>query len=264
MKIGFIGFGNMAHAIATGIIEQNLVSENDITAFDVSSEQITNYKHKVLLSDTALQTAAGSDYLFFCVKPQTLEEAASSLYGKIKSETVIISIMAGVTSSRLKTLLNTERPIVRVMPNTPLMIGKGCTAVARPDGITDRDFDFVFSVFNCIGYAFELPESKINEIIPVNSSSPAAVYYFAKTVAENAENNGIPFDTALKAFCHTLIGSAEMMLRTDKSVDELINMVCSKGGTTLAMLDAFKANGFDSAVNSGLDSCLKRAYELGK
>lgn len=264
MRIGFIGFGNMAHAIASGIIEQGLVAKEDVIAFDPLESQVTNFKYNVLLSKSALQVASEAKFVFFCVKPQMLEEAAKSLAGNIGGDTVIISIMAGVTTERLSALLKTDRPIIRVMPNTPLMIGKGCTAVARPDGISDEDFTFAFSVFNSIGYAFELPESKINEIIPVNGSSPAAIYYFAKLFSDNAKKHGIDYDTALKAFCHTLIGSAQMMLDSGKDVDTLIEMVCSKGGTTLAMLDAFKEKDFEGAVSSGFDACVKRAYELGK
>lgn len=264
MKIGFIGFGNMAHAIASGIIENKLVSEADIIAFDTLEKQVADFTFNVVSSSNALQVVNEANIVFLCVKPQMLEDAAESIKGNITDDKVIVSIMAGVTTERLKSLLVTTCPIVRVMPNTPLMIGEGCTAVARPDGISDEDYAFIFSVFNSIGFAFELPESKINEIIPVNSSSPAAIYYFSKIVAESAEKNGISYDTALKAFCYTLKGSAEMLLRAGKSVDELINMVCSKGGTTLAMLDAFKDNGFDFAVKNGLDACVKRAYELGK
>ena len=264
MKIGFIGFGNMAHAIANGIIEHNLVEAKDIVAFDPYPNQVSEFKHKIMLSSSALQVMKETKFVFICVKPQMLDEALAGLRGEITDDNIFISIVAWVTVKRISDLLETTRPIVRVMPNTPLMIGKGCTAVARPEGISQSDYDFIFSVFNSIGYAFNLPEEKINEIIPINGSSPAAIYYFAKIFAENAEKDGIDFDEALKAFSYTLIGSAEMMLTSGRSVDELITMVCSKGGTTLAMLDAFRENGFDKAVASGIDACVKRAYELGK
>ena len=132
MEIGFIGFGNMAHAIANGIIEHNLVEAKDIVAFDPYPNQVSEFKHKIMLSSSALQVMKETKFVFICVKPQMLDEALAGLRGEITDDNIFISIVAGVTVKRISDLLETTRPIVRVMPNTPLMIGKGCTAVARP------------------------------------------------------------------------------------------------------------------------------------
>ncbi|MEA5051346.1 MAG: pyrroline-5-carboxylate reductase [Oscillospiraceae bacterium] len=263
MKIGFIGFGNMASAIADGMLRGGIVPANDIVAYNPHREKIDAFGRGIAAAETAAQAAAQAKYLFLCVKPQMLDEAVPSFRDALRPDAVIVSILAGKTAAQIKESLRTDRPVVRVMPNTPLMLGKGCSALARPADVSVEDFDFIRRVFSASGYAFETTESLINEIIPVNGSSPAAIYYFAKLFADSARKMGVDFDLALRAFAYTLIGSAAMILDSGKDIDTLIQMVCSKGGTTLAMLDALDANGFPDAVEKGIDACVRRAYELG-
>ncbi|MEA4911453.1 MAG: pyrroline-5-carboxylate reductase [Oscillospiraceae bacterium] len=264
MKIGFIGFGNMASAIAGGLISGGVASGRDIVAYNPHREKIESFGQGVTAAASAADAARQARYLFLCVKPQQLSDAAPAFREALREDVVLISILAGVTVDRLRKELQTQRPIVRVMPNTPLMLGKGCSALARPDDICDEDFAFVMRAFSASGYAFETKEDLINEIIPVNGSSPAAIYYFAKLFAQKAAASGIDFDLALRAFAQTLIGSAAMIMDSGKDIDTLIQMVCSKGGTTLAMLDAMNENGFAKSVEQGIDACVRRAYELGK
>lgn len=264
MTIGFIGFGNMAQAIARGIDQKREELGARMIAYNPTRSKIENFPAKVEACDTPLEVARQSDYLFLCVKPQMLGESVPQFKDGVGENAVVVSIIAGVTAQKLAEMLQTTRPIVRVMPNTPLLLGKGTTAIARPEGITEEQYRFVFEVFSAIGTAYEIDGDRFDEIIPVNGSSPALIYQLAKLVALNAEAHGLDFATSLHMFADTLAGSAAMIRESGKDVDSLIKMVCSKGGTTLAMLDRLEERGFEQVLNEALDRCVERAKELGR
>ncbi len=264
MTIGFIGFGNMAQAIARGIERQREALGARMVAYNPTRAKIEAFPGSVEPLDTPLAVAQRSDYLFLCVKPQVLGEAAPAFRDGIRPGTVIVSILAGVSAQKIADALHTGCPVVRVMPNTPLLLGKGTSAIARPAGIPDEQYAVVLGIFRAIGSAYEIPADKFDEIVPVNGSSPALIYHLARLVARNAQANGLCFETALAMFADTLAGSAAMIRESGIPVDELVGMVCSKGGTTLAMLDRLAEHGFDGAVDDALNRCIERSRELGR
>ena len=157
-----------------------------------------------------------------------------------------------------------KRQVVRVMPNTPLLLKKGATALCPSENISDDDKTIVYNMFAGSGVCEYIEESHMNEIIAVNGSSPAYIYLFAKAMADYAKNCGIEYDKAMNLVCATLEGSAAMLRDSGEPVETLIDRVCSKGGTTIAAMDKLKEHGFYEAVLDGMDACTKRAEELGK
>jgi pyrroline-5-carboxylate reductase len=149
------------------------------------------------------------------------------------------------------------------MPNTPLLIGIGATALAKCGGVSDEEFDTVKQIFGCSGITAEIPENKMKEIICINSSSPAFIYLFAKSFVDFAEQNDIQREAATVLFSQTLIGAAKMLTDSGYTPDELIKMVTSPGGTTLAGLSAFYDSGLAETVMEACKRCTARAYELG-
>lgn len=149
------------------------------------------------------------------------------------------------------------------MPNTPLLLGKGATALSRLSGVTDEEFGFVKEIFDCSGVSVEIPPDKMKEIICINSSSPAFIYLFAKPFMDFCKNNGISDEAAKLLFTHTLIGAADMIGNSGIGIDELIKMVSSPGGTTIAGLSALYDGNFTDTVYEALERCTKRAHELG-
>lgn len=262
--IGFLGFGNMAQALSKGIIESGFVSENEIHAYDTDKSQIEKFGKNIVSSDNALQVTQEAKYVFLCIKPQVADVAIGPIVSGLTENHVIVSILAGVSVKRIKSLIGGVCPVVRVMPNTPMLLGCGATAISKPQGISDTDYSFLINVFKCVGTVYEIPGNKFNEVIPVNGSSPAFIYLFAKIVAESAAKYGLDYKTSLDLFSDTLIGSARMLKESGISADKLIEMVASKGGTTEAALETMLKLGFSTAVESGFDSCVGRAYELGK
>lgn len=262
-KIGFLGFGNMASAIAKGILAAD---KKDITisAYDPTPIMIDQLNRRVLKSDSALQLVDNNKYIFLSVKPQMLLEALEPIVDHLTSEHVIISILAGVTVESIRKIVNDSCVVIRTMPNIPLLMSLGVTAIAKPDNISDSDYSFVKEVFGYVGSVYEIESNRFNEVIPINGSSPAFVYLFTKIITEQAVKYGFDYSLALEMISKTLIGSAKMMLETDKTLDELISMVSSKGGTTVAALEKMQEDGFVTSLENGFTACINRAYELGK
>lgn len=150
------------------------------------------------------------------------------------------------------------------MPNTPMMLGLGASAISRADGVTDEEFAFAKSVIESCGIAEEVPINKMKEIIAVNGSSPAFIYLFAKGFVDYAKSVDIDPDAALKLFAQSLVGSAKMLTDSGMTVDELIKQVSSPGGTTIAGLDKLYEGKLTDTVDECCKACTARAYELAK
>jgi pyrroline-5-carboxylate reductase len=150
------------------------------------------------------------------------------------------------------------------MPNTPLLLGEGATALSKVEPTTDEEFGLVCSIFGACGEYAVLPADKMKEIIAINGSSPAFIYLFAKAFIEYAAEQGISAEAAQKLFAKTLVGSAKMITDSGNTIDELIKMVSSPGGTTLAGLDRLYEGNLVQVVKNACDSCTKRAYELSE
>ncbi|MCL1831136.1 MAG: pyrroline-5-carboxylate reductase [Oscillospiraceae bacterium] len=262
-KIGFLGFGNMASAIAKGILSVSHVLV-EVSAYDPFPQTIEQFQGKVKNISSAQELINTNKYIFLCVKPQMLSDALSPISDAFCDQHIVVSIVAGVTVEHIKDLIDNRCPVVRTMPNTPLLLSSGTTAISKPDDISATDYELIKSIFQSVGSVYEIHPDRFNEVIPVNGSSPAFIYLFAKIIAEQAAEYGLDYDSSLKMISDTLIGSAKMIIESGKSVDELIDNVSSKGGTTVAALQAMQQTGFSEALAAGFVACVERAYELGK
>ena len=252
-NILFLGAGNMASAIAGGMIKSNIVSPESIFLYDKNEEQFRKFNgncNKVVNLEKDFSVA---DYVFLSIKPQNVKEVLSIVKSFDYKEKVFISICAGVTISSIEALLP-QAKIIRTMPNTPLMLGQGVTAICKNESVSQGDFDFIKSVFSSSGYVTEIAEKDINSLTSVTSSSPAYVYLFAKAILEGAKNQGFNYDDTLKMICYTLIGSANMILSGERSIDELISMVKSPNGTTERALNVFEEKDFLGIVSEAMDA----------
>ena len=256
-KIGFIGAGNMATAIIGSLMGQNDGKADFINIFDLDKEKCDIMSKKgINIKKSAADVMLESDIIVLAVKPQNYPEVLEALKSQVTTDKVFVSIAAG--------LLDCKCPVVRVMPNTPLLLGKGASALCPSDNISEEDKQIVYNMFAGSGVCEYIAEEHMNEIISVNGSSPAYIYLFAKAMADYAQECGIDYDKAMNLICATLEGSAKMLKESGDSVDTLIEKVSSKGGTTIAALDAMKDLGFYDAVKKGMAACTKRAEELGK
>lgn len=264
-KIGFIGAGNMATAIINGMLSNNVANASDIYVFDLDTAKLqVMSKQGVNTCANANEVVENCHFVVLAVKPQNYQDVLQGISTSVTENTVIVSIAAGISIDYVVTTIGKKCPCVRVMPNTPLLLGCGATAVCPSENISDDDFSVVKSMFATSGVCQVLPESQMNTIISVNGSSPAYVYLFAKAMCDYATEQGISADVAMDLICATLKGSAEMLMQSGDTPDQLIKKVSSPGGTTIAALDVMDKGGFYQNIKDAMQACTKRAEELGK
>lgn len=263
-KIGFIGAGNMATAIIKGLLAQNFSGE-DINVFDVSENKL---KEIALLGVNTLDSSEDivkcSGIIVLAVKPQNYAEVLETVKNEVNEDKTFVSIAAGISIAYVQNALGCKCPVVRVMPNTPLLLKKGATALCPSDNINEEDKQVVYNMFAGSGVCEYIAEEHMNEIIAVNGSSPAYIYLFAKAMSDYAVSVGIDYDKALNLICAALEGSAAMLKESGDTPDVLIQKVSSKGGTTIEALNKLKEHGVTEAITDAMKACTKRAEELGK
>ncbi len=263
--VGFIGAGNMGYAIIKGIRGTGRGRELPLFAYDVSEEalgRLAEFGVTTCADETEL--VGKCDYIFLAVKPQQLDIVMDRIGGAVTADKVIVSICAGITAEYLCSKTLPEAKVVPVMPNTPLLLGEGATALSRNKNVSDSEFEFVKNVFASCGKVAMVPEDKMKEVIAVNGSSPAFIYLFAKAFIDYADSVGIDGAAAKELFAQSLVGSAKMLTDSGYTVDVLIKMVSSPGGTTLAGLDELYKGKLSETVTKACESCTRRAYELSK
>lgn len=263
-NIGFIGAGNMGAAIMKGI-SAKFGDSVHLFATDPDAAKLAALEEiGVTPCENGGAVLAVCKYVFLAVKPQIMDTVLSDISGAVTKDNVLVSIAAGLSGSYFKARTGMNTKVVLVMPNTPLLLGEGASALAQVAPTTDEEFAFVKSIFDLCGVSAVVPADKMKEIIAINGSSPAFIYLYAKGFLDYAASVGIDTEAAKALFAKSLIGSAKMLTDSGKSVDELIQMVSSPGGTTLAGLDALYAGKLTDVVADACRRCTGRAYELAK
>ncbi len=262
-KIAFLGVGNMAGAILGSL--HGIIDDSRIILYDRFPEAMSRYADRAYqIAESAPAAVAAADFVVFAVKPQNIPElfaelqAADVCHGK-----VLISIAAGVSIAKFEAAFG-PLPVIRTMPNTPMLIGAGVIALCRNAPVDDETFAFVRSLFDAAGTTLVLDEADMNKIISVTGSSPAYVFLFIKSIYESGLAQGLSDEGLLAAACDAVIGSAKLLRDSGKTPDELIRMVCSKKGTTEQAMFKLEEYKFSEAIHEAMLACTCRAEELGR
>ncbi len=265
MKIGFIGCGNMASAIIKGIIESKAVSADDVYAYDVSPAATENAaaRYGITVCADANELTDICDYVVLAVKPNALVSVLNKINIKLREKNaVLISIAAGKTISFIRETLSQDNKIVRVMPNINAKVGAACCAYCANSLVTQSEKKKIEKIFGAIGEISELPESSFPIFGVIAGCGPAFAYMFTDALARAGVKNGLSKDTALKIAAQTVAGSAKMILESGAHPFELIDSVCSPGGTTIEGIASLQADGFESAVHKAVDRALDKDKKL--
>ena len=261
--LGFIGAGNMVSAILSGVLAQGLAQPKDVWLSNRSPEKLEPWQEKgVHVTVDNAEVAQSSEVIILGVKPQMFETVVPQLT-PYASGKCIVSIAAGISSAYLKERLPGAM-VVRVMPNTPMKLGKGATVVAQAPDVPEEVFRFVCALFASAGSVAVIPEEQMDDFIAVSGSSPAFFFRMAAAMVDSARAAGIDPDLALTMAAQTMAGSAAMLLETGQTAQELTRQVCSPGGTTLAALTAFDDYRFEEMMVQAAARCAQRSRELGK
>ena len=263
VKIGFLGAGRMATAIAGGMVKNDFAAQ-DIFFYDCSAAAAEAFRTAVGATAAAdpVAMAKTCDVILLAVKPQYLAEAVKPLNGLLKDK-LIISIVAGVTLEKLGSLTGASR-IVRVMPNTPALLGEGCGGYALSPSVTESDKLLAVRILDSIGVFYALAEKQLDAVTAVSGCGPAYVYELIQAMADGGVTLGLPRDLAKQLAAATVRGAAAMVLNSNTHPTELRDQVCSPGGATICAVNHLAAKGFNSAVIEAEIAAYKRSVELGK
>lgn len=265
MKLGFIGLGNMATAMIGGILKKGLVNSQDIVGsdkFQASCEKAAKEFGIEAVTDNK-RVAAEADVLFFAVKPIFLPEVMEEIKDILRPETLIISIVAGKSIAFMEEGLGGKsRKIVRCMPNTPALVGEGCTGACANGNVTEKELKQALDLLGSFGIAQQVPERLMDAVVGVSGSAPAYVFMFIEAMADAAVAAGMPRNQAYTFAAQTVLGSAKMVLETGKHPGELKDMVCSPGGTTIDAVKVLERKGLRSAVIDAMEACIEKSKQL--
>jgi pyrroline-5-carboxylate reductase len=264
-RIGFIGAGRMAAALAGGIIRAGLAEASDIVAADPSPDSRRRFKDEIAgqTTDDNCAVLEQADVVFLAVKPQHMAAALGPISAAWTDRHLIVSIAAGVTLDTLERLAGKKPRYVRVMPNTPCLVGYGASGYCLGPGATDTDGQCVKQMLEACGAAYEVSEPLLDAVTGLSGSGPAFVYLMIDALADGGVRAGLPRDVALALAARTVRGAAEMVLTTGRHPATLKDEVTSPGGTTIAGLQALEDRSVRAAMIAAVEAATRRSQELG-
>lgn len=265
MKLGFIGLGNMATAMIGGILGQGLVKPEEIKGSSKTEKtaETVREKFKITTVTDNRDVAKDTEILFLAVKPVFFPEVIEEIKDVIPEGTLVVSIAAGKTLQYMKDAFGrSDLKIVRCMPNTPALVGEGCTGVCAGAEVTQKELQQVIALLETFGKAQVVPERLMDVVVGVSGSSPAYVFLFIEAMADEAVAAGMPRKQAYEFAAQAVLGSAKMVLETGKHPGELKDMVCSPGGTTIEAVKVLEEKGFRAAVMDAMEACIEKSSKL--
>ncbi len=265
-KIGFIGSGNMAKAMIGGIVKSKLVDPSNVIASDLNELALENVKNEygINVTTNSKEVVKFSDIVIVAVKPNVYDIVLEGVKELIDNEKIIVTIAAGKTIESIENVIGNDKKVIRTMPNTPALVNEGMSALCKNKNITDEELNIVKEIFNSFGKAEIVNEYLIDSVIGVSGSAPAYVFMFIEAMADAAVLAGMPRNQAYTFAAQAVMGSAKMVLETDKHPGELKDMVCSPGGTTIEAVKTLESEGFRSAVIKAIGDCIEKSKEMSK
>lgn len=262
-EIGFIGMGNMGRAILGGLLRVYAPDEMIFTAAHGEKMEKVTRETGTPHASSNRECAEGVKYLILAVKPQYFDTVFAEIKEVLTPDQVIISLAPGISISNITERLGGKVRVVRAMPNTPALLGEGMTGVAyEAEAYTGEEKKTIEVIFSSCG-KLELVEERLMDAVGcVSGSSPAFVYMFIEALADSGVKYGLPRKTAYTLAAQSVLGSARMVLETNKHPGQLKDEVCSPGGTTIAGVSALEEHGFRNAVIKAADACYDKTQKM--
>ncbi len=266
IRIGFIGAGQMATALAKGFVQSGVVEAGRIVACDVSADAAMRFANIACGTVVASirDIASSADIVFLAVKPQYMGGVLAELKPVVGPQHLIVSIAAGVSIQKLLDGLGTAIRMIRVMPNTPCLVGKGASAFARGGTASPQDGETVRELLSTIGVAIEVSEKLLDAVTGLSGSGPAYVYLVIEALSDGGVRAGLPRDIATRLAAQTVLGAAQMVLETGQHPGALKDAVTSPGGTTISGLHALERGGLRGILMDAVQAATERSQQLGQ
>lgn len=265
-KLGFIGVGNMGGTLA-GTAARACGAENVLVSSRTAEKARRFAEENGCAAMRSAEIAERAEMIFLGVKPQKMaelfEEIAPVLAGR-SDRFVLVTMAAGLTCERIAALAGCDCPVIRIMPNTPALVGEGAIPYCGNVKVTEEDYSDLAQALSGAGLVTPLPENLIDAASALSGCGPAFVYIFIEALADAAVSCGLPRDTAQQFAAQTVLGAGKMVLRTGQHPGTLKDAVCSPGGSTIAGVKALEDGGFRAAAENAVIAAFQRTKELGK
>ncbi len=265
VRLAIIGTGRMGEAVLNGLVKSGVLGASQIILSDVQKEHLGQLasRYSVYPASDNIQAVKQSNVILLSVKPQQIDDVLIEIAPAINNQ-IIISIAAGVKTEHIFEKLGKKTQLVRVMPNSPALVGKGISVLSKATGCTQDSLELVSKLFSSIGEVVYLEEKFQNEATALSGSGPAYFYLFVEALIEAGVKIGLDPEISKKLVLETLAGSGAMLKKTGESPEALIGKVASPGGTTEAALKVFADENLKKTVFEAVKSAVKRAEELDK
>lgn len=252
-------------AIATAVVRARFCQPTGLLLFNrTEATRAAHQAEGFAVTDKYQEIYEACEMVLLGIKPQHFEEVLAALADcHVTDRPLILSIAAGIPFARIENALGKDTAIIRAMPNAPLKIGYGATQLVKNAAATQEQLEAVERLFRAMGITTVFPDERmLNDAIPYAGSAPAFIYLFADAMVRSAIAHGIPAQDATQMICQSLIGSAQMMLQSKVPLSDMIEAVCSPGGTTLAGVQVLADRGLYQIIAEMCDASIRRAYEL--
>jgi pyrroline-5-carboxylate reductase len=258
MTYGFIGAGNMAQTMIKGFINNNALSPNNITVYDIDQQKQNDVKTTYRVhSGTSAGDAAAADVLVLAVKPDQLKQVLNGITNEIRQhKPCLISLPVGISMKDISQMLGFDAPVIRIIPNINAEVFASVTAFSANENVNKDKKAEIIKTLEALGSVVELPEKHLDIFTVIASSAPAFVIKFTEALAEAALKEGLSKDKAREIITCMLSGTAKMLSVHDPH--SLTDRICSPGGTTIVGLTSLTAHGFEAAVHAAAADCMKK------
>ena len=266
LRIGIIGAGKMATALAKGFVQGGLSEQETLIAADPFEPARKQFSDSTGCKTSSENNDAleGVEILILAVKPKHLFDVCEEVASKLNETQIVISIVAGVPIQKIEDILGNGIPVVRVMPNTPCLVGAGACAFSLGRFATPVHAEIVNALLETVGIVEQVEESLLDAVTGLSGSGPAYVFQFVEALCDGAVRMGLPREIATRLATQTVLGSATLLQETGEHPGALKDAVTSPGGTTIAALHALEQNGFRASVMNAVQKATERSIELRK
>jgi pyrroline-5-carboxylate reductase len=265
-KFAFLGAGNMAEALVSGILKSHLAPPANISATDISPTRLEHFRKtfQVQVGSDNTEVVKQANVIVLCVKPQIMDTVLLEIKEKISPEQLLISVAAGYPLMRLQLHLGENVSLVRAMPNTPAVIQEGVTALAGSSGLPSHHLHLAHTIFESVGRVVMVEESLMDAVTGLSGSGPAYIYLVIEALIDGGVRVGLPRAVAGVLAAQTVLGAARMVLETGEHPALLKDRVTSPGGTTIAGLQQLEGGGLRAIFMQAVEAATNRSRELGQ
>jgi pyrroline-5-carboxylate reductase len=263
-ELGIIGVGKIGSTLLKRLINTKTLDENKIIIFDIDETRLKecSSEFNVDLAESNVDLVKSSKYVLIAVIPQVINTVLKEISSYINDKHTIISIAAGVSLNHIKNLLGKDIGLIRVMTNTPALIGAAATAIAYNNKVNEQELEFVKQIFDAVGMVVELEEIHLDAVTGLSGSGPAYIFIIIEALADGGVKMGLPRDVSQKLAAQTVLGAAKLLLETNIHPGELKDMVATPGGTTITAIHEIESAKLRATLISAVEAATIKSKSL--